>query len=203
MRPPFLPAARPSFVLLRKRRSHGSVISGDGRVDSSWPLHWSRESYCEHFTFLKRSVRTTELSLPDQRRPSGRSLVPGRSAHGQASTCHGGPHLQCDVAPCHWWSSSTLPIIGAWPAPCHGVVTNGGALPRVLAPITLAALDGFCSSHLCSPATRRQPEAASSNSTVSISTAARVGRERLAFKAVCVGLRRGALHSASQRDCCC
>ena len=94
--------------------------------------------------------------------------------------------------------------------PCSQSSTRGCSLPRL-------CHQGGCSAARVgayhSRRTRRllqQPPMQPSNttspgclfySTVSISIAARVGQERLAFKAVGVGLPRGALHSASQWGC--
>ena len=81
---------------------------------------------------------------------SERRLVPGTSAHGHASTCRR-PLL---LSVC-----SSMPLVVVFRAPAHRVAAaalslpalppKGGALLRVSAPITLAALDGVCSSLIC------------------------------------------------------
>ena len=97
--------------------------------------------------------------------------------------------------------------------PCSQSSTRGCSLPRLCHPgggvLCRASRRLSLSPH--STAFEAAPHAARQHdkpmllhrehSTVSISTAARVSQERLAFKAVGVGLPRGALHSASQWGC--
>ena len=48
------------------------------------------------------------------------------------------------AAPYHWWSSSMLPIINAWPAPCHGFVTKGGREGACSLAASLGGARGAC-----------------------------------------------------------
>ena len=128
-----------------------------------------------------------------------RRLVPGAPAHGHASTCRR-PLL---LSVC-----SSMPLVVVFRAPAHRVAVaalslpalppEGGALLRVSAPVTLAALDGVCSSLI---------RAQQHDSTmlrrlilsVSISTFARGQPTKQGWgKSARVGLPRDALQPASR-----
>ena len=81
-----------TYYVLQKRcgdEHRREATVGSGRC--SGPLT-GRGKVLKHFTFLESGQFCDELLFlfAGIMRPSGRSLVPGASAHGQGSTCHSG-----------------------------------------------------------------------------------------------------------------